>query len=142
MNDIVIIGGGVAGATVAWNIYNCDSNKLDKKVLMIECGVAGKGDDTEYTDNSNNIYESTISDDNKNYKPWKSGSNVFNKPGRIKMIVTSPASTTKEFVRHHGIKGLEMYGKIASMGRDYEIKLANKLSGSCENGKSCYNADI
>src|SRR5690606_17098933 len=63
----------------------------------------------------------------KSYKPWNSGTNVFESPGRIKMIVTIFPSTAKDFVRHHGMKGLSLYNKLACRGRDTEIKLANSL---------------
>ena len=120
--SIVIVGGGVAAASVVYHLY---SNKNFKgKVILQESGLIGKGVDSNNktnTDVKNHLGEESI------YSPWYSGSNVFDKPNRIKMIVTCFATTAKDFSRHHGMKGVELYNKLASFGRDEEIRIAETL---------------
>lgn len=121
MSSLIIVGGGISAASVVYHLY-CIPNFIGK-VTLIESGEIGRGNKTEFL--AEELYGDDSFEEEMKYKPWNSGTNVFDNPGRIKMIVTLFASTAKEFLRHHGMKGLKLYNKLASFGRDTEIRLAD-----------------
>jgi glycine/D-amino acid oxidase-like deaminating enzyme len=129
MYSIVIVGGGVAAASVVYHLYSLPNFK--GKVILLESGVLGEGVKQNFTLKNDENIDSL--GEEETYKPWQSGSNVFDNPCRIKMIVTVFASTAKEFVRHHGMKGLSLYNKLASFGRDEQIRLAGVFLESIDN---------
>ena len=123
MFSVAIVGGGVAGASTAYYLLNTQNYK--GKVILIESGEIGRGVDKETKFQTNHIEKQFINEDSMN--PWRSGTNVFDNPNRIKMIVTIFPSTAEDFAKHHGKKGLELSHKITSTGRDLQIKLASSL---------------
>ena len=94
---------------------------------MIDSGVIGKGLDQDYKllngENVNSLGEE------ETYKPWQSGSNVFSKPNRIKMITTLLKSKSVDFVHHYGRRGMKLYNKLTTMGRDEQIRIAGEVWG-------------
>jgi glycine/D-amino acid oxidase-like deaminating enzyme len=133
MYSLVIVGGGVAAASVVYHLYSLPNFK--GKVLLVESGECGKGDNRDFSINKEDA-DQFGNEGITSYKPWQSGSNVFSNPSRIKMIVTIFPSTAQEFVRHHGMKGLKLYNKLASFGRDTEIRLAGVYMNTNEENKN------
>jgi len=121
MYSIVIVGGGTAAASVAYHLHSIPN--FSGKVLLLESGEIGKGDNREFQVKHEECLNKHIGDETT-YKPWVAGGIVFDKPNRIKMIVTMFSSTAKEFIRHNGMKGLAMYNSLCSFGREKQISLA------------------
>jgi glycine/D-amino acid oxidase-like deaminating enzyme len=130
MYSVIIVGGGVSAASVVYHLYSIPNFK--SRVLLLESGEIGRGNKLEFSTNEN-LHEKSEFGEETTYKPWLSGSNVFDNPGRIKMIVTIFPSTAKEFVRHHGMKGLRLYNKLSSLGRNTEIRLADLFLNKIHN---------
>jgi len=121
--SIIIIGGGLTGASVAYHLYSLKDFK--GKVILLEAGVIGEGVSSIEKSNS--------------FESLRSGSNVFKDPKRIKIITTNFASTALEFLRHHGMSGISLYNKIATMGSDTQFKLAKLYLNNGYNVFTDYN---
>lgn len=119
MYSFIIVGGGVAGASTAYQLYNLKN--FNKKVLLVEAGVIGEGSwDEVKTDKS----KCHLSNEPEGYRPWLSGTNVFDMPNRIKMIITVVPISAQEWVKHHGKKGIELFNKLSILGREEQFRLA------------------
>jgi glycine/D-amino acid oxidase-like deaminating enzyme len=118
--NIVIIGGGITGASVAYHLYSLEFFK--GKVILLESGTIGEGNNTEFKLQSS--VNKNSSGGELTYKPLQSGSKVLDNPNRIKMIATNFESTAVDFLGHHGMSGITLYNKIAELGRDLQYKLA------------------
>lgn len=131
MYSVIIIGGGLAGCSTAYQLFNLKDFK--KKVLLIEAGLIGEGDNFKMlnTDKNESDY----------FYPWLSGTNVFDIPNRIKMIQTMCPLNVQDFVKHHGINGLKTFNKLSELGRDEQFKLAKKILRS-DNSGNIDNTDV
>ena len=123
MFSVIIVGGGVAGASAAYHLINTPNFK--GKILLIEAGEIGRGVGKEIKLENNEI-ESQFSKETT-MSPWNSGTITLDNPCRVKMIITSFATTAENFIKHHGKKGLALSNILFSTGRDLQIKLANSL---------------
>eukprot|EP00039_Didymoeca_costata_P002352 m.59559 g.59559 ORF g.59559 m.59559 type:complete len:445 (+) comp11255_c0_seq2:119-1453(+) len=117
--DVIIIGGGVAGATSAHALVSQLVNPC--KVLVLERGTVGRGDEVSEIAVENN-------GEQQYYKPWISGTAVFSeKPRAVKMIATLYSMTSKGFINYHGEEGAATYLRLTSIGREAQKKRAKAL---------------
>lgn len=118
--NVVIVGAGVAGASAAYHLALAGV----KDILVLESGTPGHGSFNAVKDCSK---ESEHEDGNVFKFAHRSGSAVMPSASTIKMIVRLFASSTSDFIDHHGIEGAKKYIKISSSGLNTEKEIASKI---------------
>ena len=111
--DVVIVGGGVAGASAAYHLHAAGA----KNIVVIECGSVGNG---SYSAVSCPSYaQSDIEPDKgSSYAHGnRSGTAVLPKTSTIKMMVRLYACSSKEFIHHHGVEGAKRYLNSTTLGK-------------------------
>lgn len=120
MYSTIIVGGGVAGASTAYQLFSLKNYK--KKTLLLEAGTIGEGSWDTLKTKSNRKY--TNENEPETFYPWLSGTNVFDIPNRIKMIITVVPISAQEFAKHHGKEGITLFNKLSTLGREEQFRLA------------------
>lgn len=119
--NTIIVGGGVAGCSTAHQLFSIKN--FNKKVLLLEAGTIGEGLKEKLPTKSSLSY--THEKEPETFYPWLSGSNVFDDPSRIKMVISCLPISAQEWVAHHGKIGITLFKKLSIIGRDEQFRLAN-----------------
>lgn len=104
--DVIVVGGGVAGATATHAIAEAAPNR---RVLVLERGEIGRGDES---------------------LGRASGTAVFCEsegPTTIKMMCSLYATTSKEFLHEHSMEDAKTWFKMTSLGLELQKEKALKL---------------
>lgn len=122
--EVLIIGGGVAGASAAY--YLAQSGVKD--VVVLECGRVGNGR-MDPVRNGQAQDAGCGESGAETILPYaqRSGSAVMPSASTIKMIVRLYASSSEDFISHHGTDGAQKYLGLATLGLKKEKELANQF---------------
>lgn len=147
--DVVIIGGGVAGASAAYHLAKCTSKTL--KILVLERGRIGEGlvssaspaaagDDriANMDTMGTTTCEMPTATDLQFAK--SSGTNVLPTLRTIKQITRLYATSSQDFIKHHGKDGARKYLTLSSLGMQYQKDLASTLLPSPQKQLRCNGA--
>lgn len=121
--DVIIVGAGAAGSATAFHLA-----KLGVRTLVVERGSIGRGAFASIS-TASCAQTRRVDADEVIYQPYVSGTNVFEHPDPscIKMGVQLYASTTQNFVNHHGEKGPERYLRLTRKGMLLQKEIAKKV---------------
>lgn len=126
--EVLIVGGGVAGATSAYIL----AMKGVKNIVVLEAGDCGYGASTvkEKPD-----YVQYCTDEEEVAFPHadRSGSAVMKSANAIKMMVRLYASTSADFILHHGKEGARRYLSLTKEGIELQKSLAAKVLENKDN---------
>lgn len=125
--EVLIIGGGVAGASAAYYLAQAGV----KDVVVLECGQVGNGRMDPVKPGNSGCGESG----KETVLPYaqRSGSAVMPSASTIKMIVRLYASSSQDFISHHGIDGAKKYLGLATLGLKKEKELASQFMPDKDN---------
>jgi glycine/D-amino acid oxidase-like deaminating enzyme len=117
--DVVIIGGGIAGASAAFHL----SQQTERNIIVLERGYAGQG-----VSNPVSLPDHASTEIEGNSLQWAhaSGSAVMSSASTIKMMTQLFAADSESFKSHHGTEGVIRYLKLANQGMLIEKKLAQQ----------------
>lgn len=121
--EIIIVGGGVAGCSAAWHLTKAGTN-----VLLLEAGRPGDGKlDSVKIPHGTFTREGDRTEPNDSFQfAERSGTAVLPSVETIKMMVNLYASSSADFIRHHGEDGARRYLKLAAEGLKIEKDLAGQ----------------
>jgi glycine/D-amino acid oxidase-like deaminating enzyme len=129
--DVVIVGGGITGATAAYH-FAALGQAGPKSVLLVDSGELGAGSHDRVAARIPPNAIQGLGDETK-YHPGNSGGVVFSLPHftrgptRLKFMVRVYPTTTPHFIEHNGREGARRYLALAAIGLELQKSLAKKL---------------
>jgi glycine/D-amino acid oxidase-like deaminating enzyme len=120
--DIVIIGGGVSGASAAYHLAQVVPST--ESIVILERGRFGEGSNSKVV-----LPGHVPPNEGSADLPWAhaSGTAVMEAASTIKMMTQLFASNSTEFIRHHGVEGVRRYLRLANRGLAIEKSLARSV---------------
>jgi len=121
--EVVIVGAGVAGAGAAYHLVSSGV----KNIVVLEAGSIGNGchDTPKSPDHARNDLDM---DQEVEYRhAHRSGTAVLPETSTIKMMVQLYASSSADFITHHGREGAQRYLQLTKKGLDIQKALAQKV---------------
>jgi glycine/D-amino acid oxidase-like deaminating enzyme len=119
--EVVIVGGGVAGASAAYHLALAGV----RDIVVLERGSCGDGSTNPVARLLGEIVEEGDEQSVFAYAK-RSGSAVMPSASTIKMMVRLFASSADDFIAHHGEEGARRYLKLTTIGIHTEKELAEQ----------------
>ena len=109
--EVLVIGAGVSGATSLYSLFNAGV----KDIVIIDSGRSGVGNESGKVAAEHAFIREDDLDKSRTFPhARKSGTAVMDYPtSTIKMMVNLYASSSKDFISHHGVDGARRYLKLA-----------------------------
>jgi glycine/D-amino acid oxidase-like deaminating enzyme len=115
--EVVIVGAGISGASAAYHLAQAGV----ENIIVLESGTAGDGG----LNPSEAPAHARFEKDNLHVFPFaqRSGSAVMPSAPVIKMMVRLYASSSQDFIHHHGVEGAKRYLRLSAQGIQYQKEL-------------------
>ncbi|KAJ1418205.1 FAD dependent oxidoreductase [Ochromonadaceae sp. CCMP2298] len=113
--EVVIVGAGISGASAAYHLALAGV----AGIIVLETGTAGDGVLSPSVAPAHARFEK----DHVFPFAQRSGSAVMPSAPCIKMMVRLYASSSQEFIHHHGMEGAKRYLRLSAQGIQFEKEL-------------------